>query len=143
MQILKTSLLTLIAALFISAGSPAAAQTFQVPVTGDFREGDITFTGQYGTVYYFLWDARIQDGRLAICGVGYTRDARFRTTIRRMARDGSLRINNSEIPFDMSFFTRATTRPSLTTTAATCQFVPGAPTSGQLQMRFGDGVFRN
>ena len=85
-KLIRSALLA--GACVIATLGSANAQEFQTPVDANFNEGDIRFTGELGTVYTFMWDARAVDGRIAICGVGYLRDSRLRGTIRDMARAG-------------------------------------------------------
>jgi hypothetical protein len=139
------SVRTLAAALALSlSGAAASAQEFQVPMDASFSEGSIQFTGEFGHVYYFRWNARPHQGQVAVCGAGYLRDIRLSGTIRDMARNGEVRVGDTVFPVDLSFFTRARTRTALATTPATCRVVGPIPRGAtSANIRFGDGVFRN
>jgi hypothetical protein len=133
-------------ATFLSIGlaAPVMAQDFQVPMSADFNDGEIRFTGELGTVYHFRWDAVAVDGQLAICGTGYLRDTRLRSTIRDMARDGEILVGAQLVRVDLRFFSRARTMNALQSTAANCQVVGPSPRDiTSIALRFGAGTFRN
>lgn len=126
------------------AATPVAAQEFQVPVDDTFVEGDIRFTGQLGTVYFFEWKLIARGDRLAVCGIGYVRDSRLRETVRGMARGGQITVDGRDYPVDLSFFSRARTRNALSSGTANCRVTQAPlPRSGGVNMRFGSGTFRN
>jgi len=132
------------AAVILSATTTAQAQEFGVPVDGNFSEFEIAFTGGLGVVYRGVFDVRAVEGQIAICGVGHLRDSRLRSTIRDMARNGAFILNGQEYPFDMRYFSRARTINSIPSTEATCRLTGvAAPRSGSVNLRFGNGVFRN
>ena len=145
MSIAFRSLVAVVAsALWMGLAMPVKAQEFQVPMTAAFNEGVIQFTGGLGTVYTFRWAAIVVDGQLAICGAGYLRDSRLRTTIRDMARDAEIQIGGQPVPVDLRFFSRARTVNALSSTAATCRVIGAAPRGNtQIGLRFGSATFRN
>lgn len=130
--------------LWIGLATPVKAQEFQVPMTPDFNEGEIRFTGGLGAVYTFRWDAIARDGQLAICGTGYLRDNRLRSTIRGMAREAEIQIEGQLVGIDLRFFSRARTVNALQSTAANCRVIGPLPRgSARIGLRFGSGTFRN
>lgn len=130
--------------LWIGVATPVKAQDFQVPMTPNFSEGDIQFTGALGTVYAFRWTAIAAEGQLAICGTGHLRDSRLRSTIRDMARNGEIRVGSQVSSVDLNFFSRARTMNALQSTAANCRIVGPLPRGNvQILLRFGSGTFRN
>jgi len=120
----------------------AQAQQFQINVDGEFSEETLQFTGGVAPPYSFMWDMRVVNGSLAICGVGHLRDSRFRDTIRQILRGGVVTVNGQEYPVDLNFFSRARTRNAMSGTPATCQSVV-AFNGGQASFRLGAGTFRN
>jgi len=128
----------------VSLAAPATAQEFQVPVTSSFTEGEIQFTGGFGPVYYFMWNATAVEGRVAICGTGYLRDPRLRSTIRDMARDGEFMVGGRVYPIDLRFFSRSRTQNSMASDTANCLVTEApVPSSGGVRLSFSSGTFRN
>jgi hypothetical protein len=130
-------------ALILSAPT-AQAQDVGIPVDSEFMEFDIRFTGELGVVYTGLWDARIINNQIAICGVGHLRSPRLRSTVRQMARDGQLEINGQTYAFDLTYFPRVQSEGALRSAQATCRST-GVRPSGRwsVRMEFGRGTFRN
>ena len=122
----------------------AAANDFETPVTPEFYDGEVRFTGEFGTVYVFRWYPMNIDGRFAICGIGFFRDAGFRSTVRGMAQDASFYVNGTPYPVDISHFTRVNRRNLLQSGAATCRQtdIPVAGTR-RVAVQFGRGTYRN
>ncbi|MEM7723559.1 MAG: hypothetical protein AAF376_14480 [Pseudomonadota bacterium] len=120
-----------------------SAQETQIPVEDDFVVYDVNFTGELGTVYQAMWTARIHEDRVMICGIGALRSDRLRSTIRRMARDGQIRVDGQEYDVNLTFFTRASTPSAMRSGMANCQLTSApAPQAGGVQLRFGYGRIR-
>ena len=131
----------------LSLACAAPAQTvpadFSVAVDGDFTESDIRFTGELGTVYRFMWDARALNGRIAICGTGVFLRSRARSTVRGMLRDGYIEYGGARILEDLSYFTAANTVNAMRAGEANCRYVSDSSRrNGPLSLFFGDGVVR-
>lgn len=139
------------ATLVMAALSPSSAhsQTFEVPVDADFVEMPVTFTGQFGTVYEARWAVRPVDGQIAVCGVGFVRDARFNGTVRQMLRDAEILLNKQNEqtvhPVSLTYFGRASSAQALNGATANCQNIGVAIPAGlqSIQLDLGDAVFRN
>lgn len=138
-----------IQALFLAFFLPAAAaaqQTLKVPVDENFDAGDLTFDGELGTFYRFLWDVKLVNGTIAVCGVGKTLDPTTSGFARRMLRQAKVTLNGKPILTDISFFTMIKSRHDLASAAATCQQTGFAPPKGdkaELLLDFGYGTFRH
>ena len=139
-----------LAAAFCLAGfvpAPAAmAQTgeFETPVTGEFIPGEINFTGGLGRVYEYRWDLAVIEGRIALCGVGYLRDARLRSTINDMLEGATLSSDTHEVAVDARFFSRARSAGRLDQSTATCRLTNlPVPRSGAIFFSPSRGTFRN
>ncbi|MEM9318714.1 MAG: hypothetical protein AAGA70_06875 [Pseudomonadota bacterium] len=139
----KPILTALSLALTLTATS-ASANEFEMPVTADFYESDIRFTGEFGVVYRFRWYVVPSGDRLAICGIGHFRDGGFMSTVRDMARDATFFVNDQPYPVDLSFFTRVRHQAELQTGTATCRVTP-APVAGarSVGIEYGRGTYRN
>lgn len=137
-------LATFVAAAVLALATPSFANDFETTADGSFFEGEVRFTGEFHTVYTFRWYPMDVNGRFAICGIGFFRDAGFRSTVRDMARDAEFFVNEQGYPVDMSHFTRVTNRNHLVGGTASCRQtnvpVAGAQTVG---IQFGRGTYRN
>lgn len=134
--------------LLIAFSLPAAAlaqQSLRVPVDEHFSAGDLTFDGELGTFYRFMWDVRLVNGTLAVCGVGKTLDPTTSGFARRMLRKATVKLNGKPILTDVSFFTAIKSRHDLVSATATCQVTGFPPPKGDkvdLLLDFGYGTFR-
>lgn len=135
--------------LFLLIGTIPAVQAqtvaadFSVAIDGNFTESDIRFTGELGTVYQFMWDARVVNGQIAICGTGVFLRGRARSAVRGMLRDGYIEYAGVRVLEDLSFFTRANTVNAMRSGQANCRYVSDSTRrNGPLNLVFGDGVVR-
>ena len=138
-------LLTFVLALAVCfAASNAQAQDFEVQVTPDFYEDEVTFTGEWGTVWVARWYVVPSGEYLAVCGLGFFRDMGFRGTIRDMLEDAEFYVNGQGYPIDLSFFGRARRMAELETGTASCRTTQ-VPLAGvtSVGLRLGPGMYRN
>ncbi|WJY20128.1 hypothetical protein QTA57_09430 [Fontisubflavum oceani] len=112
-----------VVSIAVMLAAPVSAQNsaLQVPVTSEFIPGEIQFTGGLGTVYQYRWTMVAVDGQLALCGAGYLRDGRLRSSINDMLEGASLLVGSQVVPVDARFFTRARSARRLDQAVATCQ----------------------
>lgn len=140
---------TLAFSLFVVLGTISAVQAqtiaadFSVQIDGNFTESDIRFTGELGTVYQFMWDARVVEGQIAICGTGVFLRGRARGAVRGMLRDGYIEYGGARVLEDLSYFTRANTVNAMRRGQANCRYLTDSTRrNGRLTLIFGDGVVR-
>ena len=123
--------------------SAAQAQQFQVPVSADYIEFSLQFTGGIAAPYTVIWDVMEHEGQLAICGAGFLRDARFNAAIRQMARNASLTVDGQTRPVDLSGFRRARSINNLRSGAAHCHVVGALPRTNQpIHLQYGGATVR-
>jgi len=127
-----------------TAEAQTAAADFTVEIDGDFTESDIQFTGELGIVYRFMWDARVVDGQIAVCGTGVFVSSRVRNTVIGMLRGGHIDYGGVQVLEDLTYFNRANTLNAMRSGQANCRYASDSTRrNGPLSLVFGDGVFRN
>lgn len=98
---MKSFLLAILAAC---AASTASAEDFSVPVTGDFNEDSIEWTGGLGKAYEFRWDAMLVDGKVVICGAGSFLDPTTRMQTNGLLRKAKAKLDGRVVLKDLSYF---------------------------------------
>ena len=102
------------AALLVGFGAEKAqAQEFEVLVDETFTQSEIEFISGVAPHYTVIYDLRLVNGQVTICGSGYLRDRRFNSTIRDMLRNSTLQVGGRLVSVNLTYFSRAHTRIAL------------------------------
>lgn len=138
----KFSLGLVLSVLLAAQGANAKDSTAKV--TGDFWEGDVTWSGGYGKAYDFRWYVFQQDGVYILCGAGQFLDATTRMNTIGLLRKGQLLLNGKTILTDLTFFTKLKKGQPFVGASATCRSTGAKPRGSKDEVSleiFGRGRF--
>ena len=124
------TMLAIMAALSLFSAPARAASDFTTPVTEDFWEEDIEWTGGSGRAYEFRWYATVIKGQIAICGAGKFIDPTNRTASIDVLRKAKVTLDDKLILTDISFFTKLKKADNLMAASATCRNTGAKLTNG-------------
>ena len=105
-----------IAALLIpipgAVGAKSHKVTHQIPLTDDFTEQQLQWTGGLGG-YEFRWKTIVTNGVIEICGVGFYSNVSSRWQTKDSLRKAYIKYQDKVVMKDITFFSRVKSRTKL------------------------------
>lgn len=128
----------------IPAPHAHAAQDYTVPVTENFRPGEVSWSDGYSKAYTFVWGLTVIDGEVAACGAGQYRDPTTMHPSKKMMQKAFVVYDGKKVLTDLSFFTKIPVSADLMQAEATCRKtgIPAASAKGQFGMTIPGGQAR-
>lgn len=129
----------------LSVGAAVAESGFTIPIDKDFQDGDITWSGDAaGKAYIFVFDFRVGDGYVYLCGAGKFIDASTQLITRKIMRKSYVDYKGAQVLTDISYFTKVPYNSDLRSAKATCRAttVPAKGAKGTFTLEIAGGHFR-
>lgn len=127
------------------AATAAYCEDFSIPVDSDFQDSDITWQGDAaGKGYLFVWDIRVGDDYVYLCGAGKFTDPSTQQITRQVLRKSFVEYNGKKVLKDISFFAKVPFNADLRSAKATCRAttVPANAANGDFTLKTAGGSFR-
>ena len=102
-----------------------------VPVTKDFNESEIEWTGGHPHSYVYVWDVIASNGKIAVCGAGQFADPTTRNASLGAMRKGFITMGGKKILTDLSFFNKVKKPADIYASKATCRLTNASIPSKQ------------
>ena len=117
----KKVLFAVLSALAFVSAPAHAGSDFTTPVTKDFWEDGVEWDGGLGKAYDMRFFVIYVQNRIAVCGAGQFLNATTRSATIDLLRKAKVRIDDTVILTDVTYFTKVKTGQDLMSAKATCR----------------------